>query len=154
MIKFGKLISADTDNFVRYGKYGKEFVVMKGLFMGYDDSQELYDQEIKYQELLSVDGLAPRILKKNVKADKSNRRFLMWISEDAGLPIEEADVPEANKILDILYDRGIILNWYVDQRMFVKGFDGKIRVTDFKQTEAYDEPIGKHNRKYIQWKAS
>ncbi len=149
MIKFGKLISADTDNFVRYGKYGSEFVVFKGLFMGYDDSQELYDQEINYQELLSKDGLAPKLLKKNVKADKNNRKFVMWICEDAGLPIEKADVPEANKLLDILYDRGIILNWYVEQCMFVKGFDGKIRVTDFKQAETYDEPIGKHNRKYI-----
>ncbi len=154
MIKFGKLISADTDNFVRYGKYGKEFVVFKGLFMGHDDSQELYNREINYQELLSKDGLAPRILKKNVKADKNKRKFLMWISEDAGLPIEESDVPEANKLLDILYDRGIILHWIIPRKeLFVKGFDGKIRITDFKQTETYEEPIGKHNRKYIQWKA-
>jgi len=153
MIKFGKTISADQDNFVRYGKYGKEFVVIKGLFMGLDDSKTLYDQEIKFQEALSAEGFAPRLLKKNIKADKSGRTFMVWVSEDAGLPIEEEDVPAANKLLDELYERGIVLSFLIDQRMFVKGFDGKIRVTDFKHAEIFEDPILKDKRVYIQWKA-
>lgn len=153
MITFGKTISADQDNFVRYGKLGKDFVVIKGLFMGHDDSRHLYDQEIKFQQALAAEGFAPKLLKKGTKAEKSGRPFMVWVSEDAGLPIEEEDVPAANKLLDELYDRGVVLSWMIDQRMFVKGFDGKIRVTDFKNTEIFEDPILKDKRTYIQWKA-
>ena len=150
MLKFGKLISADGDNFVRYAKYDKDFVVVKGLYTGYTDSYDLYMQEMKYQVLLSEKGFAPKLIRKDIRTLKDKRKFVMWVSEDAGLPIEEEDVPSANKLLDDLYDMGIILDPYLCQQLFVKGFDNKIRVTDFKNTETYS---GKHNRKYIQWKA-
>jgi hypothetical protein len=115
----------------------------------YEDSKDLYTNQIRFQTLLSEKGLAPRILKQDIKARKDGMPFLLLVSEDAGLPIEDCDIASANEYLDTLYDMGIILHWYVDKKMFVKGFDGKIRSTDFKMTEHYDEPIGKHNRKYL-----
>lgn len=148
-IKFGKMISADTDNFVQYCKYENNFAVVKGLFAGYDDSFENYDREIKYQEMLSEKGLAPKLLTMNIKAGKNKRKFVLWVSEDVGFPIEDDDIPDANKVLDELYDMGIILSWCISKELFVKGFDGNIRVTDFKHTEMYEESIAKHNRKYI-----
>jgi phenylalanyl-tRNA synthetase beta subunit len=149
MFKAGKVISADTDNFVRYCKYKDKYAVVKALHFLNDDTPELYEKEIKTQEKLYNLGVAPKLLTKYVKLQKKDRVFVGWISEDAGLPIEDADIPEANKVLDRLYDEGIFLSYFPDKHMFVKGFDDVIRVTDFKNVEAYEEPIGKHNRKYI-----
>jgi hypothetical protein len=153
-IKFGKLISSDTDNFVQYCKYDGKLAVIKGLFAGHDDSFDLYHQEMKYQYMLSEMGYAPEILEMNIKGSRNGRKFVLWISEDGGLPIEEDDVELANQLLDELYEKGIILHWHISKELFVKGFDGKLRVTDFKQTEFYEESIGKHNRKYIKWTVS
>jgi len=149
MFKVGRVISADTDNFVRYCKYKDNYAVVKALYFLNDDTPELYEKEIKMQERLYNLGVAPKLLTKYVKLQKKDRIFVGWISEDAGLPIEDEDIPEANNVLDRLYDEGIFLSYFPDRSMFIKGFDGVIRVTDFKNVEAYEEPIGKHNRKYI-----
>ena len=152
MHTIGAIITADCDQFVRYSKYDSKFTVTKGMCMDLEDCADLYANQIKFQELLSQQDLAPRIVAKDIKARYKNIKFMLIVSEDVGLPIEESDIPAANDLLDALYDQGIILHWCLHQSLFVKGFDGKIRVTDFKQTELYDEPIGKHNRKYVQWK--
>ena len=148
--KFGHLISADTDNFVQYLKYDERFAVIKGLsLLGPEDTPDVYAKEIEMQERLYNLGFAPKLLRRQVKLERKGKPYIGWISEDAGLPIEDSDIPAANKILDELYDYGILFNYYPEKRMFLKGFDGKIRVTDFKHVESYEEPIGKHNRKYI-----
>lgn len=147
--KIGAVISADTDNFVQYINYDNKYGVLKALYFLLDDSIELYKKEIETQEKLYELGVAPKLIKKRIQLEKKGRPFLGWISEDAGLPIEDEDIPEANKVLDLLYDEGIFLNYYPCKEMFVKGFDNKIRVTDFKFVEVYEEPIGKHKRKYI-----
>jgi hypothetical protein len=147
--KFGTIISADTDNFVQYIKYENKYGVLKALYFLLDDSIEMYAKEIETQEKLAEIDVAPKLIRKQVRLEKKGRPFIGWISEDAGLPIEDSDIPEANKLLDLLYDRGIFLSYYPHKSMFVKGFDGKIRATDFKAVETYEEPIGKHNRKYI-----
>lgn len=148
-LKIGTTISADTDNFVRYCKYDKRFAVVKGLFTGLDDALELYERELEFQTLLTEKGFAPKLLAKDIEGDKKGRMFVLWVSEDAGLPIEDQDIPAANMLLDELYDMGIILHWAPSKHLFVKGFDGKIRVTDFKQTEKHASPVTKDNRKYI-----
>lgn len=148
----GKVISDDSSNFVRYSRYGIRYTVTKGLCMDYPDSMDLYTRETTVQEQLAALDLAPKLLRKDIPAKRRGRPFLMWISEDAGLPIEEADVPAANALLDTLYDTGLVLHVdYVHSSHFVKGFDGKIRVTDFKHTEHYADPIPKEERKYLQW---
>lgn len=147
--RMGKVISADGSNFVCYSRYGKEYTVTKGLEMCYSDSEESYQNEIKFQTLLSEKGVAPRLIKKDMKVKKKGNIFMMWVSEDAGLPVDDQDIPACNELLDKLYDEGIIVTPYLWKNWFVKGFDGKIRMTDFKLAEQYDEPIGKHNRKYL-----
>jgi hypothetical protein len=148
--RLGSLISADGDNYVYYSKYGDTFVVTKGLYTGYSDSEDLYLNEIYFQERLAEDGLAPRILAKDILRNRKGREFKEWISEDAGLPVEIADIAAVNAYLDVLYDKGVILYPYtIHHSLFVKGFDGKIRATDFKQTEDCGEPLGKHNRRYL-----
>ena len=147
--RMGKVISADGDNFVCYSRYGKEYTITKGLFMGYSDSEESYQNEVKFQALLSEKGVAPRLIKKDIKANKKGRMFMMWISEDAGLPIEDEDIPACNVLLDKLYDEGIIVTPYVLKSWFIKGFDGNIRMTDFTLTEQFDEPIEKQDRRYL-----
>jgi hypothetical protein len=102
--------------------------------------------------MLSKHGMAPRLIQKDVEFQKDNQTYWLIVSEDVGMPISEEDVPAVNTYLDVLYDMGIILHWFIDKQMFVKGFDGKIRTTDFRMTEMYEESIGKHNRKYLQWK--
>jgi len=139
------MISCDGDNVVFYSKYEDRLTVTKGLNTSYEDLQEFYTNEIHYQTLLSEFDIAPKILKKDIKEDN----FMYWISEDAGLPIKDCDISDANRLLDIVYDMGIIINWRPHISQFVKGFDDKIRIVDFKHTEKYDEPIGKHNRKYL-----
>jgi hypothetical protein len=148
--RLGLLISADGDNFVYYSKFGNTFAVTKGLAADLDDSDDLYENEIAFQEDLAKSGLAPRVLAKNIVVTRKGMKFNVWISEDAGLPVTVEDIPDVNEFLDILYERGIILYPYtMHPSLFVRGFDGKIRATDFKQTEEYDEPIGKHNRRYL-----
>ena len=145
----GKVISADGDNFVCYSRYGNEYTVTKGLFMGYSDSEKNYQNEIEYQTILSEKGFAPRLIKKDIKANKNGKKFVMWISEDAGLPIEESDIPACNEILDKMYDEGFIPSEFCMRQEFVKGFDGKIRMTDFKFAEYFDEPIEQKYRVYV-----
>ena len=147
--RMGKVISADGDNFVCYSRYGTEFTVTKGLALVYPDSEESYQNNIYFQTLLSEKGFAPRLLKKDMKVKKKGNIFVMWISEDAGLPIEEEDIPACNILLDKLYDEGIIVTPYVLKSWFIKGFDGNIRMTDFTLTEQFDEPIEEKDRKYL-----
>ena len=139
------MISCDGDNVVFYSKYEDRLTITKGFSMVHQDSQEFYMNEIQYQTLLSEIDIAPKLLKKDIKENN----FMYWISEDAGLPIEECDIPDANRILDIVYDMGIIINWRPHMSHFVKGFDDKIRITDFKHATKYDKPIEKENRKYL-----
>lgn len=148
-LKLGSYISADTDNFVCYCKYGNTFAVTKGLFAGLDDSFEVYEREIKNQEKFAELGWAPKLLQINVRALKKGRKFVMWVSEDAGLPIEDADISAANALLDEMYDKGYVLSDTIFREHFVKGFDGKIRVTDFKNAEIFEHPILKDKRVYI-----
>lgn len=150
-IQIGIVISSDTDNFVRYCKYHKQFAVVKALRLALDDAVDVYEKEINNQTRLSHVGASPKLLRKKVILKKNERLFLGWISEDAGLPIEEDDINATNEFLDSLYDKGIVVSWYIDQHMFVKGFDNKIRVTDCKNVEFYDEPIEKDKRMYIKW---
>ena len=147
--RMGKVLHADTDNFVCYSKYENEFTITKGLAMCYSDSEENYKNEINFQTLLSEKGYAPRLIRKDMKVKKKGNIFMMSISEDVGLPVEDEDIPACNEVLDKLYDEGIIVTPYICKNCFVKGYDGKIRMTDFKLTEQYDEPIGQHNRKYL-----
>ncbi len=147
--RMGKVISADGDNFVCYSRYGKEFTVTKGLALCFPDSEESYQNNINFQTLLSEKGYAPRLIKKDMKVKKKGNIFMMWISEDAGLPVEDEDIPACNELLDKLYDEGIIVTPYIWKSWFVKGFDGKIRMTDFTLTEQFDEPIEKENRRYL-----
>jgi len=144
-----RMISNDTDNFVEYTKYNGAYAVMKGLFTGNDDTAEMYKREIEYQTMLSEYGYAPRLLQTGMKRIIKGREFITWISEDAGLPIQERDVLQANVLLKSLYDMGIELTWSLHQNLFVKGFDGKVRVTDFKHAEKTLSP----SRTYIQWAA-
>ena len=148
-LKLGSYISADTDNFVCYCKYGNKFAVTKGLFAGLDDSFETYEREIKNQEKFAEMDWAPKLLKVNVRALKKGRKFVMWVSEDAGLPIEDSDIPAANALLDEMYEKGYVLSDVISRQNFVKGFDGKIRVTDFKNAEIFEHPILKDKRTYI-----
>lgn len=143
------MISCDGDNIVEYSTYNGKCTVTKGLCFDFEDLKEFYTNEIHYQTMLSELDIAPRIIKKDIKGLRKKQNFVFWISEDAGLPIEDSDIPDANRILDIVYDMGIIINWRPHKSHFVKGFDNKIRITDFKHTEKYNEPIGKHNRRYI-----
>jgi|LauGreDrversion4_2_1035121.scaffolds.fasta_scaffold14580_4 hypothetical protein len=147
--KLGTIISADGDNFVQYIKYDNKYGVLKALYFLLDDSIELYAKEVETQQKLYELGVAPKLIKNQVRLEKKGRPFIGWISEDAGLPIEDSDIPEANKVLDLMYDQGIFLSYFPHKSMFVKGFDNKIRATDFKAVESYEEPIGKHKRKYI-----
>ena len=147
--RMGKVISADGDNFVCYSRYGTEFTVTKGLTLSFPDSEESYQNNIYFQTLLSEKGFAPRLLKKDMKVKKKGNIFVMWISEDAGLPIEDEDIPACNILLDKLYDEGIIVTPYVLKSWFIKGFDGNIRMTDFTLTEQFDEPIETKDRKYL-----
>ena len=133
---FGKLISADGD-FVRYSS---KFTVTKGML-----DEEEYKNQITFQTLLSKKGLAPSIIQKDVK----HNNHTLIVSSDAGLPLEQKDIPLANKYLDTLYDMGIDLHWCLHISHFVKGFDGKIRATDFRQTKLYTEAIKKDKRVYI-----
>jgi hypothetical protein len=144
------MISNDTDNFVIYSKHEGRFTVTKALFEGCSDTQELYKKEIAFQVLLAEKGLAPRLLKKDIKGMFKGRRFIMWISEDAGLPIEEQDVAEANKVLTQMWDSGITLTGALHKGLFVKGFDGKVRLTDFKHAEYCENPT----RSFLQWTES
>ena len=146
------MISNDGNNFVVYSKHEGRFTVTKALFQGCSDTQELYSKEIEFQTFLSATGLAPRILKKDIVADYKGRPFLMWISEDAGLPIERTDMLAANDLIDNLWDVGVKIAEYVHKGMFVKGFDGKVRVTDFKHSEWVAENKQETNRVYLQWK--
>ena len=147
------MISNDTDNYVMYVKHEKKFAVAKALFAGYSDWQELYNKEIEFQTFLSAHDLAPFLLEKRKMIQVAGRPFVTWISEDAGLPIEKEDIEAANDVIDRLWDVGVKIHDYVDPKMFVKGFDGKIRVTDFKNAEwviAENEDTPK--RQYLQWK--
>lgn len=147
----GSIISADQTNFVRYSKYGSTYTITKGICAEYEDSYDVYKAETQNQEKLASLGYAPRLIIKDICVIMDGTRFALWISEDCGLPVGPQDVPAVNAYLDELYDRGIILTPYTPYSyMFVKGFDGKIRATDFKNTEFYTESIGKHNRKYLQ----
>jgi hypothetical protein len=147
------MISNDTDNFVVYSKHEGRFTVTKALFQGCWDTQELYRKEMEFQTFLSKRGLAPKILKRDIVAEHKGRSFLMWISEDAGLPIERTDIKAANDLIDEMWDAGVKIAEYVHKGMFVKGFDGKVRVTDFKHSEwVLAENIQESNRLYLQWK--
>ena len=148
MVKLGKVISADFDTKVWYSKLGNRFTVTKALYTCHSDSEEMYQNEIKIQTLLAEKGLAPKLLEKD---DRSTKHYVMWTSEDAGLPITENDVEAANSYLDTLYDMGVLL-FSVGQDNFLKGWDGKIRTTDFKVAELLSQPITKDKREYIQWK--
>lgn len=148
-LKIGSIISSDTDNFVCYCRYGKTFAVAKGLFDGLDDSLEIFKRETKNQRKFAEMGWAPNLLKTNVRAMRNNRKFMVWVSEDAGLPIEDADIPAANALLDEMYDKGYMISETPYKQLFVKGFDGKIRVTDFKNAEIFEHSILKDKRTYI-----
>ena len=138
------MISNDTDNFV---EYTRKFTVTKGLYTGYEDSEELYTREIEFQSILSEYDYAPRLIETGIKRVINGREFITWVSQDVGLPITEKDVLQANILLKNIYDMGISLTWCLHQSQFVKGFDGKVRVTDFKHAEKVLNPI----RQYLQW---
>ena len=71
--RLGLLISADGDNFVYYSKFGNTFAVTKGLCADMDDSDDLYENEIAFQEDLAKSGLAPRVLAKNIVVTRRGR---------------------------------------------------------------------------------
>ncbi len=74
----------------------------------------------------------------------------MWTSTDAGLPVDsKTDRDDINTYLDVLYDKGIVLHWRLDWDMFVRGFDGRIRATDFKAAEQHPQPIPREERRYM-----
>lgn len=147
--KLEQVIHADLFDFVRYSRLGKEYTVTKGLCTELSDAEELYAREIRFQEMLAKLDFAPKILKKGIRAKKDGMKYVMWVSADAGLPIEDADIPEANKLLDHIYNLQIVYHWSPHKSHFVKGFDGKIRVTDFKQTELLGSAIPKEVRRYV-----
>lgn len=146
----GEVIRADG-NAVWYSSYDGKYTVTKGMPISkHTDSVEVYEHEIRFQHLLSKRGFAPRLIAFNIEKRWKNRNYLLWVSEDAGLPIEVPDIPSANKLLDSLYDIGIVLTPYTfHPDMFLKGFDGKIRVVDFKHTVQHPVPISESERRYI-----
>jgi hypothetical protein len=141
------MISADGDKFVRYSS---DFTVTKGLMLNLSDTAEIYQRQIRVQSLLAERGLAPRILRKDIVEGN----FITWVMEDAGLPIEQSDEDEANRLLDTLYDMGINYSWTIHQSHFLRGFDKKLRIIDFQHTEQEDKPITTSQRIYLKWKAS
>ena len=141
------MISADGDRFVRYSS---NLTVTKGLHTSLDDTKEIYERQLHLGEMLARWGLAPRILKKDI----TDGDYITWVMEDAGLPITEKDVADANALLDVLYDTGIVYSWSIHQSHFLRGFDGILRIIDFQHTEQLPNPITRDKRIYLQWRAS